>query len=76
MISKFEDEKFAALQTRRSQTEARIGILRNNFFGKPMRSKGFNHRDIEISSSIFTHNLWVLARLPVKESIGELSKAA
>lgn len=76
MISKFEDEKFAALQTRRSQTEARIGILRNNFFGKPMRSKGFNHRDIEIASSIFTHNLWVLARLPVKEYVVELPKAA
>lgn len=76
MLSKFENEKFVALQTRRSQTEARISILRKKFFGKPIRSKGHEHREIEIASSIFAHNLWVLARLPLKESIEELPLAA
>lgn len=65
--SKLEDEKFVQLQSRRSQTEGRISILKNKFLGKPLRSKGFENRKKSIASAIFTHNLWVLARLPVAE---------
>jgi IS5 family transposase len=65
--SKLEDKTFVQLQSRRSQTEGRISILKNKFLGKPMRSKGFENRNIGIASAIFTHNLWVLARLPVAE---------
>lgn len=75
--TKLEDKKFVELQSRRSQTEGRIAILKNNFFGKPMRSKGFENRKTAIASAIFTHNLWVLARLPVtKEVEEELIQAA
>ena len=77
MKSKLKDDKFVKLQTRRSQTEGRISILKNVFFGKPMRSKGFGNRHVEIASSIFAHNLWVLARMPVaRETEEELEEAA
>ena len=33
--------KFSRLQRRRSQCEGRIGIVKNNFLGRPLRSKGF-----------------------------------
>jgi len=46
MSSKFKDEYFASLQTRCSQNEARISILRNKIFGKQMMSKGFESRNI------------------------------
>lgn len=56
--------KFAQLQRRRSQTEARIGIFLHNILGQPLRSKGFAHRQLAVDWAILTHNLWVLARLP------------
>ena len=36
---KLSDPTFVVLQTRRSQTEARIGIFKNVFLGKPLRSR-------------------------------------
>ncbi len=72
--SKLEDNKFVQLQSRRSQTEGRISILKNKFLGKPMRSKGFENRKKAIASAIFTHNLWVLARLPIAEENKEKIK--
>ena len=35
MVSKLKNENFVELQTRRSQTEGRISILKNKFFGNP-----------------------------------------
>jgi hypothetical protein len=61
------DEGFKALQRRRAQTEGRIGILQNDFFGQPLLSKGFEHREIAVAWAILAHNLWVLARLPLAE---------
>jgi len=61
------DKVFEALQRRRAQTEGRIGILQNNFFGRPLLSKGFGHREIAVAWAILAHNLWVLARLPLAE---------
>lgn len=58
------EQKFCNNQQRRGQTEGRIGILKHNFFGSPIRSKGFANRKIDIAWSVLTHNLWVLARLP------------
>jgi len=58
------DPRFVQLQTRRAQTEARIGIIRNGFLGRPMRSKGFVRRSNLIAWAVLAHNLWVLARLP------------
>lgn len=60
---RMKDKKFAHLQRRRSQTEARIGILKNGFLGRPMRAKGFAHRELAVAWGVLTHNLWVLARL-------------
>lgn len=60
---RMKEEKFSALQKRRSQTEARIGILKANFFGRPMRAKGFENRELATAWGVLTHNLWVLARL-------------
>lgn len=59
---KLLDPKFLSLQTRRSQTEARIGIFKNVFCGKPLRSKIIEYKIHAINWNILTHNLWVLSR--------------
>lgn len=60
--------KFTGLQHRRSQCEGRIGIVKNNFLGQPLRSKGFAHRELAVSWAVLTHNLWVMARLPQRKA--------
>jgi hypothetical protein len=60
---RMKDRRFADLQRRRSQTEARIGILKNRFLGRPLRAKGFAHRELALAWGVLTHNLWMLARL-------------
>jgi hypothetical protein len=60
--------KFRRLQRRRSQCEGRIGIVKNNFLGRPLRSKGFAHRELAVSWTVLTHNLWVIARLPQRKA--------
>lgn len=66
--------KFRKLQKRRAQTEARIGIIKNNFFGGLLRNKGFNSRETAISWAILAHNLWLLSGLP--EADGKIRKKA
>jgi len=58
--------KFKRLQKRRSQIEPRIAILKSNFLGQPMRSKGFANRNLSVTWAVLTHNLWVIARLPAQ----------
>ena len=60
--------KFKKLQRRRAQTEGRVGILKNVFLGEPMRSKGFEHRELTVTWTVLVHNLWVLARMSKKEA--------
>ena len=74
---KMKGKKFARLQRRRAQTEARIGILKNGFLGRPMRAKGFEHRELAWAWGVLTHNLWRLARMrkPHKKAL-PLSQAA
>jgi transposase, IS5 family len=60
--------KFSRLQWRRSQCEGRIGIVKNNFLGHPLRSKGFAGRELAVTWAVLTHNLWVIARLPQRKS--------
>ena len=70
-------KRFGEVQRRRSQTEARISILKNDFFGRPMRAKGYEHRAMSVSWSVLAHNLWVLARLEtLDEAENELREAA
>jgi hypothetical protein len=57
------EEAFIALQKRRAQTEARVGIFKNGFLGRPMRTKGFLHRESNVAWAVLAHNLWVIARL-------------
>lgn len=71
---RMEEKGFAALQKRRSQTEARIGIFKNVFLGQPLRAKGFENRKRAVAWAVLTHNLWVLARMEWKEE--EAKKAA
>lgn len=74
---KLRDKDFVRLQTRRAQTEGRIAILKNNFLRNPINSKGFNHQKLSVAWAVFSHNLWVIARLPqAKEKEEPLSIAA
>jgi hypothetical protein len=69
--------KFARLQRRRAQTEGRIGILKHDFLGQPMRAKGADHRELALAWGVLTHNLWMLARLrKVKKKPAALRQAA
>ena len=55
--------KFRKLQRRRGQTEGRVAIVKNVFLGRPLRSKGFEHRALAVTWTVLTHNLWVMARM-------------
>jgi hypothetical protein len=68
--------KFKRLQRRRAQTEGRIGILKNVFLGQPMRSKGFENRELTVTWTVLVHNLWVIARLPQAEEAAVRQRAA
>jgi hypothetical protein len=70
LSQRMQEEKFASLQRRRAQTEARIGILKRGFLGHPMRAKGFEHRELALAWGVLTHDLWVLARLSGKQAAG------
>jgi len=61
---RMKEDDFVRLQTRRAQTEPRIAIFKNGFLGRPLRSKGFAHRENRVAWAVLAHNLWVLARLP------------
>jgi hypothetical protein len=74
---RMKGSKFARLQRRRAQTEARIGILKHGFLGRPMRAKGFDHRELALAWGVLTHNLWMLARMrKTKKKTVPLPKAA
>lgn len=61
---RMKNPKFRKTQKRRSQTEGRIGILKNNFLGKPLLSEGFEHRELAVAWAVLAHNLWLIAALP------------
>ncbi|MBI3679177.1 MAG: transposase [Acidobacteria bacterium] len=61
--ARMKEKKFARMQRRRGQTEARISILKHGFLGRPMRARGFDHRELALVWGVLTHNLWMLARL-------------
>ena len=66
---RMEAARFAQLQRRRSQTEGRVAIFKNGFWGRPLRAKGFEHREQAVTWQVLTHNLWVLARLEQKQEM-------
>jgi hypothetical protein len=61
---RMKEEDFRALQQRRGQTEGRVGIFKNVFLGRPLRSKGFAHRELAVAWAVLAHNLWIIAELP------------
>ena len=72
---RLKEEKFCQSQKRRSQTEGRIGIVKNRFLDGTLRSKGFLHRQLGVAWAILAHNLWALARLSINQQ-EELDLAA
>jgi len=73
---KLSDPIFVNLQTRRSQTEARIGIFKNVFLGKPLRSRVTLNKRHAINWCVLTHNLWVLSRKTIADEQLQLKHAA
>ena len=65
MAERIKEPRFMELQRRRGQTEARIGIFKNAYLGRPLRSKGFEHKRNTVAWCVLTHNLWVLARMKI-----------
>jgi hypothetical protein len=68
--------KFKRLQRRRAQTEGRISIVKNVFLGGRLRGKGFGHRQLTVTWTVLTHNLWVLTRLQVSAAAAAQARAA
>jgi hypothetical protein len=67
MAERREELRFIQLQNRRAQTEGRIAIFKNAYLGRPLRSKGFEHKENTMVWCVLTHNLWVLARMALAE---------
>jgi len=63
---RLQEPQFGELQKRRAGTEARIGIFKNVYTGRPLRSKGTHHRGNRIGWCILAHNLWKLASMAVE----------
>lgn len=59
---KLKSKKFREFANRRSQTEGRIGIIKNKFLGGVLRTKGFENQKTEVAWAVLAHNLWVAAR--------------
>ena len=72
---KMKDDKFRKMQTRRAQTEARIGIYKGKFIGHKILRKGSSNREAKVLWAILTHNLWVVARKSLQIQ-ADLKKAA
>lgn len=70
---RMKEEPFRAMQTRRSQTEGRIGIFKNVYYGEPGVAKGYEHRKQAVVWAVLTHNLVVMAGL---EEVEELAAQA
>jgi IS5 family transposase len=64
---RMKEDEFAQIQKRRSQTEARISIVKRCFLGTPLRAKGFANRELCVSWAVLAHNLWVLSRLRIEQ---------
>jgi len=73
---RMQEPRFSVLQKRRAQTEGRIGILKNAFLGRPLRSKGFEHRELAVAWAVLAHNLWLLAGLCADQEQEQKKKAA
>lgn len=67
MHEAMKDPVFAAYQKRRSQTESRIGIIKNKFIGGKLRAKGLKHQQTMLAWAALAHNVWILARMLIDQ---------
>jgi hypothetical protein len=74
LVERIQEEKFRKLQTRRAQTEARIGIFKNAILDGSLYEKDFAGKEEKVAWAVLIHNLWVMARRPVKPQ--EISQVA
>jgi hypothetical protein len=72
------EEAFSDAQRRRSGTKAGIGIFKNAYLGRPLKSRGFKNRRTRIEWCILTHNLWKIAVMAAqaREEGAEKKKAS
>jgi len=70
---RMKNPTFRKTQKRRSQTEGRIGILKNNFLGRPLLSEGFEHRELAVAWAVLAHNLWLIAALPQESKMKQVA---
>ena len=75
LTERMKNPTFRNIQRRRAQTEGRIGILKNDYLGRPLRSKRFEHRELAVTWAVLAHNLRLIARV-VREAEEEKLKAA
>jgi hypothetical protein len=75
LTERMKNRTFRKVQRRRAQTEGRIGILKNDYLGRPLRSKGFEHRELAVTWAVLAHNLRLVART-VRAAEEEKLKAA
>ena len=66
--ARLREAQFQQLHQRRGQTEARIAIFKNAFLGAPLLVKGHENQARLVAWNVLTHNLWLLAGLPKRES--------
>lgn len=69
-----DDELFTDCQRRRAQTEARVGILKNNFLSGQPRARGYERRAAAVDWAVLAHNLRVIARLPQAKALNAPTK--
>jgi hypothetical protein len=68
LARRLQDPGVKAGMKRRGGTEARLAIFKNVFLGSPAKERSFTARERACAWAVLTHNLWVLARLPLAES--------
>jgi len=67
--TRLREKKFSNFQKRRAQTEARISILKHRFIGPTIPVKGIKRQKKHVAWSVLTHNLWVVARKIIVQSL-------
>ena len=71
-----DDDDFAPMHRRRSQTEARIGIFKHLFLRDRIPARSRPAQDRWVAWATLAHNLWLLARRAVVEAVPEADDTA
>jgi len=66
LLRQLQKQSFRNAANRRSQTEGRVGILKNNFLGGQLNTKGFKQQEVQVGWAVLTNNLWVATRKMAK----------